>query len=159
MTEVILLEDVEKLGKKGERVKVRGGFFRNFLYPRNKAVPANEANLKTYEALKQQGERRRKREKEKAVELSKKLERLTLRIPVAVGGEEKLFGSVTSQDIQKALEDQGIFIDRKHIELEENIRKTGSYSVKVRLDPEFVSSVKIQVVSERSHSRGEAQGV
>ncbi len=144
--DVILVEDVEKLGKKGDIVKVKDGFFRNFLFPRGKALPSNKATMRLYGEKKAREEAKGKQEREKALVLAQKLEKMTLTLPSHVGEEDKLFGSITNQEITAALKVQGMEVDKRKIELEEPIKKTGTYTVKVKLHTEVEAQLKVKVV-------------
>ena len=144
--EVILTEDVEKLGKRGEKIKVKDGFYRNFLFPRQMAVVCNKGNLRTYEEQQKYAVARSKREKEEASAVARKLEKVTLTLKAQVGEEDKLFGSITHQEIAKVLEGEGFSVDKRKIELEEPIKKTGSYTVKIKLHPDVETSVKVKIV-------------
>lgn len=144
--EVILAEDIEKLGKKNEIVNVKDGYFRNFLFPHGKAVPCTPSNLLAREERKARAEKRAKDEKEKAAAFAKQLEKISVTLKAKVGEEDKLFGSITQQEIAKALQEKGIEIDKRKIEMEEPIKKTGAYSVKIRLHPEVETTVQVKVV-------------
>lgn len=143
--EVILLQDVEQVGKAGERIKVRDGFSRNYLIPKRLAVPASEAGLRFLEAQKKRAEQKRAQEKETAVQLGEKIKQLTCVIKVKVGAEGKLFGSVTRQDVHRALQNEGIEVDKRRVELAEPIHQVGEYQVPVRLHSEVVVSLRVIV--------------
>lgn len=144
--DVILTQDVEKLGKKGEVVKVKDGFFRNYLFPRNQAIVSNTGNLRTLELRKAREAAKEKEEKDKCQELAKKIGKLSLTISAQVGEEDKLFGTVTTQQIADALKEEGFAVEKKKIVEEEPIKKTGSYAVKIKLHPEVECSLKLKVV-------------
>lgn len=144
--QVILIEDVEKLGRKGEILKVKGGYFRNYLFPRGKAVPSTDGNIRSLKEWKGREELRQKREKEAALALARKLEKVSLILKAQVGEEDKLFGAVTNQEIARALKDQGIDLDKKKIDLEEPIRKTGTAIVRIKLHPEVEGNLTVKVV-------------
>ncbi|MDD5085778.1 MAG: 50S ribosomal protein L9 [Candidatus Omnitrophica bacterium] len=146
--QAILLEDIEKLGKAGDVVRVKDGFARNFLFPAGKAVVMTKANMKLYEERKKRDTVKLAKEKEEAVKLVASLEKISCTIAAKVGEEDKLYGSVTAQDIERALAQEGFEIDRKKIEIEEPIRKLGVYSVNIRLHPEIIAPLKIWVVKE-----------
>ncbi|HGY54616.1 MAG TPA: 50S ribosomal protein L9 [Caldithrix abyssi] len=146
--EIILRQDYERLGKTGDVVKVKPGFARNFLIPKGIAYLATESNKKRLENdLKQQTWRQAK-DKKLAEELAKKLESVSCTITVQVGEEDKLFGSVTSQNIAEALKAQGYEVDKRKIQLEEPIKSLGIYSVPVKLHSEVEATVKVWVVKE-----------
>lgn len=144
--EIILKEDVEKLGKAGDVVNVKPGFARNYLMPRKLAVESNAANLKLIEFDKKKAEKRVSEELKGAEELAKKLANLSCSIPVKVGDDEKVFGSVTSADIAKVLESEGLNIDKKKIGLEEPIKALGVYTVPVKIHKDVTAQLKVWVV-------------
>ena len=143
--EVILLEDVEKLGKAGDRVKVKDGFSRNFLLPRRLAVPVTEGGLKFLEAKKKRAEAKRIQEKEQAAQLAERMGQWTCVLKVKVGPEGKLFGSVTRHDIETALHKEGFQIERHRIDLHEPIRQVGECKVRIRLHSEVETQLKVVV--------------
>lgn len=143
---VVLLEDVPSLGQSGEVVSVRDGYGRNFLFPRKLALLCTPANLHVLEMKKKQHQVQARREKQKYQELAKRVNELSCTINVQAGEDEKLFGSVTNQDIQQALAQEGIELDKRKIELAEPIRKLGVYHVPVRLHPDIQAQLKVWVV-------------
>ena len=145
---VLLREDYKNLGETGDVVKVKDGFARNFLIPQGIAFIATDQNQKKYENdLKQKGWRL-ERDKLHAEELSKKLENVSCTISVQVGEEDKLFGSVTSQNIADSLAEQGYKFEKRKILLEEPIKSLGIYSVPIKLHTEVTATVKVWVVKE-----------
>ena len=145
---VILTEGLENLGQAGSVIVVKDGYARNYLIPRKLALVASKGNLNVYEELKRQKEARNTRSQREGVALSRKLEKAACTIPVAVGKEDQIFGSVTAQHISDQLVEQGFEIDRRWIELEEPIRSLGVYDVSVRLHAEVHATVKVWVVKE-----------
>jgi len=145
---VILREDVEKLGKAGDVVKVADGFGRNFLIPRNLAVPANVRNLRSLEHDRRVIEARVKKSRKTAESLAEKLAGVALTIPAKAGEEGRLFGAVTSRDIALALSKAGVEVDRKAIQLPDPIKQLGDYKVKIRAGTEFLPEVSVSVVAE-----------
>jgi large subunit ribosomal protein L9 len=145
---VLLRQDHEKLGTAGEIINVKAGFARNFLIPKGFALVATKQNIKRYENEKKQMSWRKEKEKRVAEELAKTLENLSCTITVQVGDEDKLFGSVTSQNIAEALEAQGHTIDKRKILLEEPIKSLGIYSVPIKLHSDVEAKVKVWVVKE-----------
>ena len=145
---VILTEGLENLGQAGSVIVVKDGFARNYLIPRKLALAASKGNLNVYKELKRQKEARNTRSQREGVALSRKLEKASCTIPVAVGKEDQIFGSVTAQHISDQLVEQGFEIDRRWIELEEPIRSLGVYDVSVRLHAEVHATVKVWVVKE-----------
>ncbi|NOX36934.1 MAG: 50S ribosomal protein L9 [Calditrichaeota bacterium] len=145
---IILREDFERLGKAGDIVDVKPGYARNYLIPKQIAYPATPSYLKILEEERKQKQQRLLKEKKQAEAMAKKLEDVSVTISVSVGEEDKMFGSVTSQNIADALKEQGIEIDRRKIELEEPIKELGIYSVPIRLHPEVEAKIKVWVVKE-----------
>jgi large subunit ribosomal protein L9 len=145
---IILREDVEHLGTAGEVVNVRNGYARNFLMPRNFAVPATANNIKAFEHVKRSMDAKRAKRRKEAEAMKAKLERVSCSIAKKVGEQDKLFGSVTSQDIEKAFATEGFAIDKKDILLAEPIKALGVYSVPVRVFDDVVANTKIWVVRE-----------
>ena len=146
--EVILREDVDKLGTRGQVVKVAGGYARNFLLPRKLAVAATESNKKIVEQERQGHLRREAKEKAGAQDLANMMTGVTVVIAQKAGEQEQLFGSVTSKDIAEALERQDYHIDRRKIQLDDPIRQLGQYQVPIRLHREVTVEVTVQVVRE-----------
>ena len=146
--EVILKEDIPNLGKMGEIVRVRDGYARNFLLPRGLVVVANKKNLKGFEHQKRVITAQSERVVKQAQGLSEKLAAVSLMIPVKVGEEGKLFGSVTNIDIEQALRAKGFDIERRKIHLNEPIKSVGDYEVPVRLTADVTAPVKVSVVAE-----------
>ncbi len=145
---VILRQDMEKLGKAGDVVNVKNGYARNYLLPKEIAYEATPGNLRRFEEEKKRMMMQSEREKRNAEQLAKELEKASCTISMAVGEEDKLFGSVTSQDIADALKEKGIEIDKRKIHLEEPIKALGIYTVPVRLHPEVTAHVKVWVVKK-----------
>jgi large subunit ribosomal protein L9 len=145
---VILREDVTDLGTAGQTVDVKSGYGRNFLLPRNLAIPATSANLKSIgEIEKQKLVRNRKRRK--AAELVKdRIEKLSLSREVLVGEEDKMFGSVTTGDLSEMLAKEGIIVDKRAIELEEPIKALGVYTVPVKCDREVTANLRLWVIKK-----------
>ena len=146
--EIILREDVQHLGKAGEVVKVKDGYARNFLLPKGLAYPATEANKKkiTYEA--QRIAKQRAAERTAAESEAGRLAAIELTFAVKVGEEDRLYGSVTASDIQRRLEEQGIHVDKRKIELPEPLRSLGDFQVGVRIHPDVRPEIAVHVVKE-----------
>lgn len=144
---VILREDVDKLGKAGDVVKVADGYGRNYLIPRKLAVPADVRNLRVLEHDRRVIEARAKKVRKSAEGLAERLSALSLVIPARAGEEGKLFGAVTSRDVALALEKAGVAVDRKLVQLPEPIKQLGDYRVKVRLGSDIVPEVAVSVVA------------
>jgi len=145
---VILREDVENTGKAGEIKEVKDGYANNYLIPKNLAYPATDPYLKIYEDQKKTALKKLERINKEAEELKEKLENLSLNVNVNVGEDEKLFGSVTSQDIVEKLKEQGINLSKKQIVLEENIKELGIYNIPVKISPEIEATLKIWIIKE-----------
>ena len=146
---VILTSDVEKLGKAGEMVNAKTGFARNFLLPNKLAVQATKENIKIWEE-KQAELRAIERENiKKANELKEKIENTKVKIIAKTGEGDRLFGSITSMDIEKALKDQhGLDIDKKKIEMKDNIKSLGTFNVVVKVYPDINANLEVIVDKE-----------
>jgi large subunit ribosomal protein L9 len=145
---VILTSTVPSLGTPGMVVEVAQGYARNFLIPQGKAMEANPGNLARFETQRTKIDQEVQREKEAAQDLAARLGEVTLTIAQRVGESERLYGSVTNAVIAQALDEKGFAIDRKQLELEEPIKKLGTYQVTVRLAPEVKAQVQVKVVPE-----------
>ncbi|MDA7517975.1 50S ribosomal protein L9 [bacterium] len=146
-TEVILREKIQGLGVEAEVVKVKAGYARNFLIPHGKAYEATKGNLRQIENLEKARVKREAGELTIAQDLAGKIARLKPKFTLEIGANGKAFGSVTSIDIHKALEDKGIEIDRTAIQLEKPIKTSGKTDVEVKLHADVTTSVTITVVS------------
>jgi large subunit ribosomal protein L9 len=146
--EVILREDVEKLGTRGQVVKVAPGYARNFLLPKRLAVQASEANKKIVEQERQAGLRREAKEQADAGELAKMLSGVVVTTAQKAGEADQLFGSVTSQDIANLLERQGYNIERRKIQLDHPIKTLGEHKVPVRLHKDVTAEITVNVTRE-----------
>ena len=147
-SEVLLVKPVEGLGGEGDQVKVRAGYARNFLLPRNIAVPLTAANRKQVEALKKRRAGREAEELGGAQELAKKLEKTSLAFAVKTGEGGKMFGAITSADIHGKLAAAGFDLDRKRIQLHTPVKALGQHTVKVKLHPDVSVDLNFDVVSE-----------
>lgn len=145
---IILLEDVDKLGKRGAVVSVKDGYGRNFLLPRKLAAVATEGNLKRVEMEAKKYKVKEAKEEADASQIKANLEALSLSIEMKAGEGDVLFGSVTSADIAELLEKKGYNIDKRKIELDEPIKRLGSYQVPVKLFKSVSANIKIDVVKE-----------
>ncbi len=146
--EVILKQDVDRIGKVGAVVKVKDGFARNFLLPNGLAVLLTSANLKKIEEGKQHKALQSEKAKKEAQNLSSRLANLSLTLQVLTQEEDKLYGSISSQDIANALKEEKVNIDKNAIILNEPIKSLGIYEVPVKLHPEVSTTVKIWVVKK-----------
>jgi len=148
MMQVILRDDVPNLGRPGDVVKVRPGYARNFLLPRNLAVEANPKNLRAFEHQKRLALLRREAKRNEALKVKDRLEQVTIELTARAGEGGKLFGSVTNIDIERALGSKGIAIDRRRIILAEPIKELGEFVVPVRVDADVEASLKLKVAAE-----------
>jgi len=146
--QLILREDVDKLGESGDIVEVRAGYGRNYLIPQGKAMMATEGALKRVERMKEQAERRAELTIERAQDMADRLETTSVTIPVEVGEDERIHGSVTTQDIANALEERDISIDKRKITLDQDIKTLGEYTATVSLISEIKAQIKVWVVKE-----------
>jgi large subunit ribosomal protein L9 len=146
--EVILREEIGKLGRRGDVVKVASGYARNYLLPRRLAVTATEGNKKIVEQERQAHLRRDAKEAADAGELGKLLSSAEVTIAQKAGENDQLFGSVTAADISVALEKQGYTIDRRKVHLEDPIKTLGDFKVSVRLHREVTVEIPVHVVKE-----------
>ncbi len=146
--DVILREDVDKLGAAGDVVTVKDGYARNYLLPRGLAYPATDGNKRRLEAEHKSRARRAEGELAKAGELAAKLEAVLLSFTMKAGEGDKLFGSVTTHDIAERLKAEGFDVDKKAVELAEPIKALGVYKVPVRVHPDVKPEVRVWVVKE-----------
>ena len=146
--EVILREDIEKLGVRGQVIKVASGYARNFLLPKRMAVAATESNKKIVEQERQAHLRKEVKVQGEAEDLAKIMTGATVRIVQKAGENDQLFGSVTSKDIAEALSAQNYNIDRRKIQLDEPIRQLGEYKVPVRLHKDVTVEITVVVGKE-----------
>ena len=144
--EIILINDYEGLGKAGELVNVKPGFARNMLIPQGFALRASTQNIASVEEKKKVIEKNKIRETASQEALLKQLATAEITIEVQVGEEEKMFGSITSNDIQKSLEGKGILIDKNTILLDDPIKSLGIFHVPVRLSKDYQCDVKVYVI-------------
>jgi large subunit ribosomal protein L9 len=145
---IILTRDVEDLGPAGAVIRVNPGYARNYLFPRQFALPATPANLKLKEEQARREERDLERTKVELAKVAEKLSRVSVTAAVRVGEDDKVFGSVTSQIIADLLSDKGFRFDRRDIVLEEPLKALGQYDVEVKLGHGITGSVKVWVVRE-----------
>ena len=146
--EVILKEDVPKLGHRGDVIKVAEGYGRNYLLPRKLAIEATQANKAVIEQMKQAAVRRSAVEKADSEGLAKQLENVAITFQRKAGEKDHLFGSVTSSDIAEALEKKGFNIDRRKIHLSDPLKSLGEFEVPIRLHREVTSRVKVVIEKE-----------
>lgn len=146
--QVILREDVANLGHTGDVVRVRAGYARNYLLPRKLAVEANPKNLREFEHQKRLAMLRREAKKNQWLGIKARIEALLLTVHARAGEEGKLFGSVTNQDVERALREQGIEVERRKILMAEPIKQLGEFTIAVKLDPDVEASLKLKVAAE-----------
>ena len=146
--EVILREDVDKLGRRGEVVKVAEGYGRNFLLPRGLALAVTAANKATIEREKKAHEARAAKEKAEFESLAIRINSIRFVAPRKVGENDVLYGSVTSGDIADFLKAKGVEIDKRKVQLDEPIKHLGDHEVKIKLHPEVVATMKVLVSKE-----------
>jgi len=146
--EVILKEDVTKLGSRGDVVKVADGFGRNYLLPRKLAIEASAGNKKVIKQMKAAAVRRSAKEKAQAEELSKQFDGLSVSFTRPSGEHDQLFGSVTSGDIAESLSKKGFDIDRRKIQLHEQLKTLGEFTVPVKLHKDVTTHLKVVIEKE-----------
>lgn len=146
--EVILKEDVPKLGSRGDVVKVAEGYGRNFLLPRKLAIEASKGNKAVIEQMKAASVRRSAKEKAQAEELAKQFEGVSVSFQRRSGDHDQLFGSVTAGDIAEALEKQGFNVDRRKIHIHEPLKTLGEFTVPIRLHKDVSTHLKVLIEKE-----------
>jgi len=146
--ELILRDDVDKVGRRGDVVKVKDGYARNFLLPRGLGMPVNAANKAMIEKEKRAHEARLAKEKAEFESLAARIGGLRFVAPRKVGENEVLYGSVTAGDIAEFLKAKGIEIDKRKVQLDEPIKHLGEHEVKIKLHPEVLASVRLLVTKE-----------
>lgn len=154
---VILRADVENLGSLGDVVNVKPGYGRNYLLPQGLAMIASPANMKIFETERSKLQARMDALRAEALGLQGRLERLQIVIPMHVGENDKLYGSVTSSIIGDAIAAEGIDIDRRRILLDGPIRSLGHHPVRVRLHPDVIALVPVKVVSDQKREEPDPQ--
>jgi large subunit ribosomal protein L9 len=145
---IILLDDVNKVGRRGEVRDVSDGYARNFLIPKKLALHATAGNMKNLQSIKNQQQAKADRVKDDAEALRARIEALTFEERRQASEEGKLFGSVTTQDMVDFLDRQGVKVERKRLHLEEPIKTLGETSVSIRLHPDVTATLKVSVVRE-----------
>jgi len=147
-TEILLVEPIENLGSEGDIVKVRPGYARNFLFPRKKALPLNQANKKRLDALKVSRAAREAEEIQGAQEIASKLNDVSVAVAVKTGSGGKLFGSVTALQLLEKLDEKGFKLDKKHLVKFVPIKELGQREVTCQLHKDVTAQFKVEVVSE-----------
>jgi large subunit ribosomal protein L9 len=146
--QVVLQREVHNLGESGDIVRVRPGYARNFLYPRSLALPATTGNTARVEEFKRQARGRAEAARKQALATAEQLGAVSVKITRAVGEENKMYGSVTSKDIESAYADKGITVDRKLMDLPDPIRTLGLTEVKIRLSADVSALLRVEVVKQ-----------
>lgn len=149
---IILIENVENIGRRGEIKEVANGLARNHLLPKKMAVQATPGNVKVWEQKLKSIKEKDAKILADARELGEKLDSVSLRIPVKAGEEGKIFGSVTSQHIADKINEQGYKIDKKDVLLEDPIKTLGTHTIDIRLHPEVKVDITVDVVEEEEQS-------
>lgn len=145
---IILLEDVKSVGKKGELVELKEGYARNFIIPKKLGVEATDANMNTLKLQKRNEEKVAKEQLEAAQAMAAEIEKMTVKLELKAGEGGKIFGSVSSKEIAKAVTDQyGKEIDKKKLQLADTIKTVGMHEVTVKLHPKVSAKLKVQVES------------
>ena len=146
--ELILKQDIEKLGKAGDIIKVKAGYGRNYLIPQKLAMVATPSNKKVFEENQRQAAHKIERQMEELKTMAAQLSKAKLVLPVKVGTSGKLFGSITNLQVSRALKDLGFDIDRKDITILDEIKEIGKYKISVKLGKGIVSEIPIYVNKE-----------
>lgn len=146
---VILKQDIKGVGKKDQIINANDGYARNYLFPKNLAVPADKGNMTNLQSKQSSQEHRKALEKKAAEELAKKIEGILLKISVKSGENGKVFGSVTTKEIQENLEKQyKIKVDKKKIQLSEPIKVLGTFNIEIKLYDGVIAKLKLSVIGE-----------
>lgn len=143
---IILIETVASLGKAGDVVQVAAGYGRNYLIPKKQALEATPTNIQLLERQKQLFLQKAGNEKQRALDMAAQIDSLPCTLSRPVGDSEKLFGSITSLDLQKFLSEKGFSLDRRKIHLPAPIKMLGSFMIPIKLHPEVVAKLKVEVV-------------
>ena len=146
---VILQETLEGVGNLGDLLDVSPGFARNYLLPRKKAVEASNRNIKEVEHAKRVTAEKAKKERLEIEALAKKVSTVSLTMPMQVGKDDKLFGSVTAKDIAEGLAEQGFTVDRRKIQLPQPIKELGTFAIAVKLPRDVSASISVHVVKKQ----------
>jgi len=145
---IILLKNIEKLGKEGEVVEVKDGYARNYLLPQGFALKAEEKYIKRWREIKKIREKIREKKEEATLSMKERIEKLSLTITCEVKKDDEIYGSVGVAQILSALKEEGVELPKNNIELDEPIRKLGIYTVKVKLSPQQEAFLKLWVVKK-----------
>lgn len=145
---VILREDVPDIGTAGQTVEVKDGYGRNFLIPRNLAIPATKGNLNAIDEVTKQKDLRERKSRREAEVVKDKIEKLSLSAEVLVGEEDKVFGSVTVHDIAELMEKEGVTVPKQAVQLESPIKVLGVYTIPVKIEKDVTAELKLWVVKK-----------
>ncbi len=145
---IILLKDFPNLGSAGETVTVKDGYARNYLIPEGIAMRADKSAMKILSERKRIEELRASKDRRNAEKLAQKISKVSITAKMQSGEEDKLFGSVTSQDIVDLMKEKGVEIERRKIQLDEPIKNLGVYQIPVKIHPEVTAKVKLFVIKE-----------
>lgn len=156
--DIILRKKIDGLGAEADVVSVRRGYARNFLIPTGSAMEATNANMTQLENLKRARAAREAEELDEAQVVAAKINKLRLKLTIALGQGGKAFGSITTQDLTKAISERakGVSIDRHHIELEKPIKSAGKYEIPVKVHPEISAKLRVEVTPEESEEEGDS---
>lgn len=146
--QVILMAEIDGLGREGDVVTVADGYARNYLLPKKKAAPVTSATRKQLEKLQEERKEREAQEQAAAQELAARVDQSSVTIAVKAGPEGKLFGSVTLGDILSAVAEQGLTLDKNQVKLDEPLRELGVFNLPVKLHPDVEATLKVWVVEE-----------
>ena len=147
-SDILLLEAINGLGSEGDTVSVRAGYARNFLFPRKLAIPVNQGNRKQIESLRIAKEKRIAEELEASKSLAEKIGQINISIAVKTGDNGKMFGSITNTDILTRLEEEGIKLQKKQLNVTQPIKDLGSHKIQVKLNSEIEAAFSLEIVSE-----------
>ncbi len=145
---VILREDVPELGQAGQTIEVKAGYGRNFLIPRNLAIPATKGNLQAIDEIRKQKDIREKKARREAEVVKDRIEKLSITHEVMVGEEDKLYGSVTNADVAELLGGEGVTVDKRAIQLEAPIKALGVYTVPIKIAKDVTANLKLFVIKK-----------
>ncbi len=148
ITEILLVKPVENLGNEGDTVKVKPGYARNFLLPRGYAIPVTRANRKQIEVLKKRSEERQRQELDYAQRTAQRIETMRIAIAVKTGPGGKVFGSVTAQDLIDRIAQEGVVLEKRHLNLYTPAKSLGKHVTRIKLHPEVQLDFEFEIVSE-----------
>lgn len=156
--EIVLLERVEKLGQMGDVVNVKNGYARNFLLPQGKALRANKSNLEIFEKRRAQLEADNLKRKDEASAVAEKLDGQSVTLIRAASESQQLYGSVSTQDIARAISDAGFTVDRKQVTMDKVLKTLGLHDIRIRLHPEVSVTVTVNIARSAEEAEIQARG-